>query len=206
MGIPPADLSRIFDIFTQGDTRSRPLGGLGIGLSLVKQLVEMHGGTVAALSGGLGKGSEFIVRVPLSANQDEQVATKNEEAKITKAVSRRILVVDDNEHAAEILAKWLNLEGHSVTTALNGASAIEKALVFKPDVVCLDISLPDISGYDVAARLRRDLPDLLIIAISGWLQESESEKAKEIINHYLLKPVDFKDLRAKIAGTQAADG
>ena len=127
MGIAPADLSRIFDIFTQGDPRSRPLGGLGIGLSLVKQLVEMHGGTVSALSGGLGKGSEFIVRVPLSANQDDQV-TANEEAKIAKAVPRRILVVDDNEHAAEILAKWLNLEGHSVTTALNGASAIEKAL------------------------------------------------------------------------------
>ena len=203
MGIAPADLSRIFDIFTQGDPRSRPLGGLGIGLSLVKQLVEMHGGTVSALSGGLGKGSEFIVRVPLSANQDEQV-TAHEEAKIAKAVPRRILVVDDNQHAAEILAKWLNLEGHSVTMALDGASAIEKALVFKPEVVCLDISLPDISGYDVAARLRRDLPDLLIIAISGWLQESESQNAKEIINHYLLKPVDFKDLRAKIAGTQAA--
>jgi two-component system, chemotaxis family, CheB/CheR fusion protein len=205
MGIAPNDLSRIFDIFTQGDTRSRPLGGLGIGLSLVKQLVEMHGGTVSALSGGLGKGSEFIVRVPLSANQDDQV-TANEEAKIATAVPRRILVVDDNEHAAEILAKWLNLEGHSVTTALNGASAIEKALTFKPEVVCLDINLPDISGYDVAARLRRDLPDLLIIAISGWLQESESENAKEIINHYLLKPVDFKDLRAKIAGTRAPDG
>ncbi len=205
MGIAPNDLLRIFDIFTQGDTRSRPLGGLGIGLSLVKQLVEMHGGTVSALSGGLGKGSEFIVRVPLSANQDDQV-TANEEAKIATAVPRRILVVDDNEHAAEILAKWLNLEGHSVTTALNGASAIEKALTFKPEVVCLDINLPDISGYDVAARLRRDLPDLLIIAISGWLQESESENAKEIINHYLLKPVDFKDLRAKIAGTRAPDG
>jgi len=120
-------------------------------------------------------------------------------------VNRRILVVDDNEHAAEILAKWLKLEGHSVRTALDGASAIENARVFKPEVVCLDISLPDISGYDVAARLRRDLPDLLIIAISGWLQESESEKAKEIINHYLLKPVDFKDLRAKIADTTAAD-
>ncbi|MET0585194.1 MAG: PAS domain-containing protein, partial [Candidatus Binatia bacterium] len=204
MGIAPADLSRIFDIFTQGDTRSRPLGGLGIGLSLVKQLVEMHGGTVSALSGGVGKGSEFIVRVPLAANQDDQV-TADEEAKIAKAFPRRILVVDDNQHAAEILAKWLNLEGHSVTTALDGASAIEKALVFKPEVVCLDISLPDISGYDVAARLRRDLPDLLIIAISGWLQESESQNAKEIINHYLLKPVDFNDLRAKIAGTQAAD-
>ena len=204
MGIAPADLSRIFDIFSQGDPRSRPLGGLGIGLSLVKQLVEMHGGTVSALSGGSGKGSEFIVRVPLSANQHDQV-TADEEAKIVKAVPRRILVVDDNEHAAEILAKWLNLEGHSVTTALDGASAIEKALVFKPEVVCLDISLPDISGYDVAARLRRDLPDLLIIAISGWLQESESQNAKEIINHYLLKPVDFKDLRAKIAGTRAPD-
>jgi len=204
MGIAPADLSRIFDIFTQGDTRSRPLGGLGIGLSLVKQLVEMHGGTVSAQSGGLGKGSEFVVRVPLSANQDDQV-TANEEAKIAKAVPRRILVVDDNQHAAEILTKWLNLEGHSVKTALNGASAIEKALVFKPEVVCLDISLPDISGYDVAARLRGDLPELLIIAISGWLQESESQNAKEIINHYLLKPVDFKDLRAKIAGTRAPD-
>jgi len=205
MGIPPDDLSRIFDIFTQGETQSRPLGGLGIGLSLVKQLVEMHGGTVSALSRGLGKGSEFVVRVPLSGNQDENVAAKNEEAKISQQVSRRILVVDDNEHAAEILAKWLNLEGHSVTTAWNGASAIEKALEFKPEVVCLDISLPDASGYEIAARLRRDLPDLLIIAISGWLQESESENAKGIINHYLLKPVDFKDLRAKITGTKAAD-
>jgi CheY-like chemotaxis protein len=92
-----------------------------------------------------------------------------------------------------------------VTTAWNGASAIEKAFEFKPEVVCLDISLPDASGYEIAARLRRDLPDLLIIAISGWLQESESENAKGIINHYLLKPVDFKDLRAKIAGTKAAD-
>jgi two-component system CheB/CheR fusion protein len=204
-GIPTAELQSIFELFTQSSEQSaRGLGGLGVGLSLVKQLVEMHGGSVTAHSAGQGKGSEFVIRLPLAAELEEEAAEEEvvgEEA--VKPLPRRVLVVDDNEHATEILAKWLGLEGHSVATAVTGATAIEKAREFQPEVICLDISLPDLDGYEVAARIRGELADVCIIAISGWLQENQS--AAGIIDHYLLKPVEFKELRAVIAGAKSTE-
>jgi len=202
-GIPTAELESIFELFTQSPKQlSRALGGLGVGLSLVKQLVEMHGGTVTAHSAGQGKGSEFVIRLPLGAEQEEVAEEEAAEEEAAKPLPRRVLVVDDNEHATEILAKWFSLEGHSVVTAVTGANAIEKAREFRPEVICLDISLPDLDGYQVAARIRGELPDVRIIAISGWLQEEQNEESRRAIDRYLLKPVEFKELRAAIVGTK----
>jgi len=197
-GIEAADMPHIFDVFMQArQSRAQFDGGLGIGLALVKQLVELHGGTVSAASAGLGQGSEFVMRLPLAADQRGESAAADESS-ATPAETRRILVVDDNEHAVEILGKWLTLEGHSVTTAVSGAQAMELARKTPPEVICLDINLPDVSGYELAARLRRELPDVRIIAISGWLQEEQNEESRRTIDRYLLKPVEFKELRAAI--------
>src|SRR6185437_14223530 len=133
-GIPTAELESIFELFTQSPKQlSRALGGLGVGLSLVKQLVEMHGGTVTAHSAGQGKGSEFVIRLPLGAEQEEVAEEEAAEEEAAKPLPRRVLVVDDNEHATEILAKLFSLEGHSVVTAVTGANAIEKAREFRPE-------------------------------------------------------------------------
>jgi len=203
-GIAPEFLPNVFDMFKQAETRR---GGLGIGLSLVKQLVEMHGGQVWAHSAGEGQGSEFVVQLPLAADQISLPPTKKAEPGPTPAVAapgRRILVVDDNIDAAESLAESVRLDGHVARTAYTGKSAVEAALEFDPDIICLDIDLPDVNGYEVAERLRRELPDLFIVAVSGWLQDGVSAARKSTaIDQYLLKPASLENLRALIAGNNA---
>ena len=203
-GIAPEFLPNVFDMFKQAETRR---GGLGIGLSLVKQLVEMHGGQVWAHSAGEGQGSEFVVQLPLATDQISLPPTKEAEPGPTPAVAapgRRILVVDDNIDAAESLAESVRLDGHVARTAYTGETAVKAALEFDPDIICLDIDLPDVSGYEVAERLRRELPNSLIVAVSGWLREDVSTDRKSAaIDQYFLKPANLENLRTLIAGNNA---
>jgi PAS domain S-box-containing protein len=208
IGIPEEMLPQVFEIFTQV---SRPLeraqGGLGIGLSLVRGLVEMHGGKVEAYSDGPGRGSEFVVRLPLSVGEPERQevgAPNGNSEKTTASSARRILIVEDNRDAADSLALLLELMGNSVRTIYDGADALAAAKEYRPEVVLLDIGLPGRSGYDVARDLRAspDLTGVVLVAQTGWGQEEDHRRTSEAgFNHHLVKPVDpqrLKDLLATI--------
>jgi PAS domain S-box-containing protein len=214
VGIPPAMLPHIFKIFTQvQDSMSRSEGGLGIGLSLVSSLVKMHGGSVQAFSGGIGQGSEFIVRLPLlqEAFQATRATERNGEKRRTPP--RHILVVDDNKDAAESLAVLLRLVGHDVRMAHSGPAALDAAQKRAPDVVLLDIGLPKMDGLEVARRLRQDLglTNVLLVALTGYGQEDIRNRTQEAgFNAHLVKPVDLNALQGLLAhpellrGSQAA--
>lgn len=195
-GISPEILPHIFELFTQADSSlARSQGGLGIGLTLARRLVEMHGGTISASSAGNQQGSEFIMRLPLS---DAPATTESTQTDATPPKDRlRILLIDDNVDVAESLALLLQIEGHEVDTADCGLKGIEKAQAFRPQAVLLDIGLPDISGYEVARRLR-ELPETrqaCLVAISGYGQPEDHEQSKSAgFDHHLLKPVDPSNL------------
>jgi CheY-like chemotaxis protein len=195
-------LQSIFKMFSQvHDTAGRSEGGLGIGLSLVKGLVELHGGTVAAHSAGPGKGSEFVVTLPYTPpRQPESGATQSPEP--ANATRRRILVVDDNKDAADSLGMLLGLDGHEVRVAYAGRAALEMAHAFKPQIAILDLGLPDLSGYDVARLLRQDpaLGTVELIALTGWGQEEHKRRALEAgFDHHVTKPVDLELLATLLA-------
>ena len=177
IGLSPAALAEIFTMFAQVDgSAGRSEGGLGIGLALVKGLVALHGGTVRARSDGKGRGSEFIVELPLSATRSDAVAPTVGDA--TPALgSRRVLVADDNRDAADTLGLLLELYGHEVRIAHSGNAALEVAHSFRPNVVLLDIAMPDLSGYDVARNLRLDTtsPRVVLIALTGYGQDGDKE-------------------------------
>jgi signal transduction histidine kinase len=200
-GITGEMLSKIFDLFVQADrSLDRAKGGLGIGLTLVRRLVEMHGGSVQAFSEGAGCGSEFQVRLPLC---DESVESspvgEDSSAAGLEPVQCRILVVDDNVDAASTLGMLLRLDGHEVRLAHDGVAALAVAEQFAPEVVLLDIGLPKLDGYEVARRLREQPggEDALLIAISGYGQEEDRRRAQQAgFDHHLTKPVDFAVLRS----------
>ncbi|HEX8566638.1 MAG TPA: PAS domain S-box protein [Pyrinomonadaceae bacterium] len=199
IGIQFELLPDIFDMFAQTViSEKRGQGGLGIGLSLVKKLVEMHGGRVEANSEGEGKGSEFIVRLPLAADRkpEKKQAKQEIEQLRTPIKAGRILVVDDNTDAANMLEIFLSMENHKVKTAFTGHDAIQAAAEFQPDTVILDIGLPDIDGYEVAKRLRERSPDICLIALSGWGQDEDRRRSNEAgFNHHLVKPVNIEELK-----------
>ena len=205
IGISADVLPCIFDLFTQVDQRNgRPQGGLGIGLALVRRLVEMHDGTVTASSEGVGQGSEFIILLPLSvqraASREADSADKASEA--TQAanpaaprplVQRRILVADDNEDARESLAALLALSGHEVFRAEDGSVALESAERHRPHVALLDIGMPHANGYEVARQIRGQPwgRDMVLVALTGWGQESDRRQSHEAgFDSHLTKPVD----------------
>ncbi|HZZ93935.1 MAG TPA: ATP-binding protein [Usitatibacter sp.] len=202
MGIPPPMLRKIFDMFTQvGGTSDHQQGGLGIGLTLVKRLVEMHGGQVEARSDGINRGSEFIVTLPTITG--EEAAPGPTPAVPESAVEpRRILVVDDNRDAAESLSMLLHARGHDVRVAYDGLEAVGAAIAFQPDVVLLDIGLPKLYGYDAARRIRDARGDgVLLIAVTGWGQEEDRRRAKAAgFDHHLTKPVDPEAISRLIDG------
>lgn len=206
IGIDPASLSRIFEMFVQGDSSiEQRQGGIGIGLTLVRRLVEMHGGSVEAHSEGAGKGSEFVIRLPVAApatESDLRDSGRLNELDLA-APSRRILVVDDNRDSAETMAMLLRLSGHDVRTAHDGLSALEVAAAFAPELVLLDIGLPGLNGYDVAIQMRAGYgTDVTIIAMTGWGQEEDRRRAKEAgFDHHLTKPVDFNALNQILTQT-----
>lgn len=198
IGIPRKLLPEIFNLFTQANASlDRREGGLGIGLTLVRRLVDLHGGTIKAKSEGLKKGSEFIVTLPIVQGARPAVVTDKE-----PVVSRRILVVDDNIDTADTSAMLLKLEGHTAQIALDGPTAIETAREFRPEIILLDIGLPGMSGYEVARALRGQPQNrnALLVAITGYGQLDDREQSKGAgFDHHLTKPVDMDQLRAAIA-------
>jgi PAS domain S-box-containing protein len=198
VGIPPEHLPQMFELFTQGHhTLARTEGGLGIGLTLVKNLVEMHGGTVVASSEGEGQGSQFAVRLPAVEAPPAEPAPAPQAADRTAARASRILVVDDNADSARGLARLLKLLGHEVRTAHDGPAAVAAARAECPDVVLLDIGLPGMDGYEVARQLRETQNGHrpVIIGVSGYGQEDDRRRAREAgFDHHLVKPIDHDTL------------
>jgi CheY-like chemotaxis protein len=198
-GIPSEMLSQVFEMFTQVDRAiERPHGGLGIGLTLVKRLVELHGGRVHASSDGPGCGSTFVVTVPISANVVVESEAHAEDAMPNgKVGNRKVLIADDNTDAAESLAEVLSMMGDDVCTANDGLDAIAKAEFFRPDVVLLDIGMPNLNGYDACRRLREQSwgSGLTIVAITGWGQEEDRRRSKEAgFDRHLVKPIAARNL------------
>jgi signal transduction histidine kinase/CheY-like chemotaxis protein len=211
-GIAAPVLPHVFDLFTQADgTLDRSQGGLGIGLTLVKTLVELHGGRVTAHSDGPGKGSEFIVRLPIS--KDERGRRKDETSKgpvhpssFLLHPSRKVLVVEDDRDAADSLALVLRHWGHDVRTSHDGLSGLKAARSYRPEVVLLDIGLPGLDGYAVARQLRGELgQDVRLVAVTGYGQEEDRRRAVEAsFDAHLVKPADLAALQAVLAGFSPA--
>jgi PAS domain S-box-containing protein len=202
IGMPPELVSNAFELFVQGDrTIARSEGGLGIGLTLVRSLVAMHGGAVAGESAGVGQGSRFSVTLPLDPESAVPLVPAAGGASTgSAACSARVLVVDDNADAADGLAQLLGLFGHRAITTYDGPSAITETRKIQPDVILLDIGLPGMDGFEVARLLRSEgFGDVLIVAVSGYGEAQASERLKASgIDHHLVKPVDFDALRALI--------
>jgi PAS domain S-box-containing protein len=194
VGIAPEMLAQIFEMFTQAPhTASRAQGGLGIGLTLVKGLVELHGGSVQAASDGVGKGAEFIVRVPLVSRGGTPVATKTDVTRLTSVTPRHILIVDDNVDSAESLSMMLRMLGHETMTAHDGLQALDIAESFLPEVCLLDIGMPNLDGYELAKRLRQKpwAGNILLVALTGWGQEEDKRRSANAgIDFHLIKPVN----------------
>jgi len=203
IGIPQELLPQVFDLFVQSDrTLDRAQGGLGIGLSVVKRLIEMHGGRVSASSDGLRTGSTFEIRLPLVDRGHEPAV----ELAQSKVPARRILVVDDNKDAANSLAMILTLEGHQVESVYTAHEALARVPSFKPDVALLDIGLPEMNGYELARRLR-DQPEareIRLVALTGYGQAEDKERAWAAgFDDHLAKPADLRALQRTLAATSA---
>lgn len=207
IGIPPDKLPDVFDMFTQIDGAPNNVqGGLGIGLRLVKRLVEMHDGAVTAHSEGPGRGSEFVVRLPARDVSSYEMASAPAAA-AEQTTGRRILVVDDNRDAAETLATLLGIAGNETHLAYDGSAAIEAAEKIKPDVVLLDIGLPKMSGYEVARSLRAKPwgRSMVLVALTGWGQEEDRRRSLDAgFDAHLVKPVDNDQLLAVLATARRA--
>ena len=206
LGIPRSMLVRVFDMFTQvRETPDRTQGGLGIGLALVKRLVEMHKGSVSAESAGTGRGSTFTIRLPIAAAPPQRASSDWPASSHAPIQFRRILVVDDNVDGAETLAEMLAFSGHQTRSAFSGGEALDIAAEFNPEVFFVDIGLPDMTGYEVARRLRADPRhgNALLVAVTGWGSEDDRRRSKEAgFDAHLTKPVEpavFDDLLARFA-------
>jgi PAS domain S-box-containing protein len=203
VGIAPEMLTHVFDLFAQADrSLARTEGGLGIGLSLVQRLIQLHGGTVEAKSAGIGKGSEFIVRMPITPapgalSSPTPPSPPDHEAKLL-----RVLVVDDNVDGCMLLAKVVRRNGYSVQTAFTGPAALATATVWRPDVVLLDIGLPEINGFEIARRLRADpaTKATKLVAVTGYGSEKDIELGREAgFDAHLVKPVDLVEVEELLA-------
>ena len=202
MGIAPEMLAKIFELFVQVDgSLDRSQGGLGIGLTLVRKLVEMHGGTVSAFSEGPGLGSEFVVSLPVATATGEAGPSYDLPAIKQTTEPRRILVVDDNLDSARGLARLLRSSGHEVAVVHDGPSALDAVQISAPDVILLDIGLPGMDGYQVASAIRaQGLHAAKIIAVSGYGQDDDRRKSKDAgFDHHLVKPIDPDRLHALLA-------
>ncbi|MDQ2869795.1 MAG: ATP-binding protein, partial [Acidobacteriota bacterium] len=202
IGLSSEARDRIFDLFVRSpDSRTNDPGGLGVGLTLARRIVGLHGGSVEARSDGRGCGSSFVVRLPVRRSMSSTPISEGTPADAFPAPGpgRRILVVDDNVDAAEGLSDFLKALGHSVRTVHDGASAIQVATIVHPEIVLLDIGLPDIDGHQVARRLRENahLRASLLIALTGYGQERDRARSREAgFDHHLVKPVDLARLES----------
>ncbi|MGH7713835.1 MAG: hybrid sensor histidine kinase/response regulator, partial [Gemmatimonadaceae bacterium] len=205
-GIPREMLGHIFEMFAQADrSLERRHGGLGIGLTMARRLVEMHGGTITARSDGLGAGSEFLVRLPLATTVDTHERPEIS-GKWPAIAARRILVADDSPDSLESLTLVLQLRGNEVRAASDGVRAVAEAEAFRPDVILLDIGMPQMNGFDACRRIRASEwgRSALLIALTGWGQEEDRERSRAAgFDHHLVKPVD-PDLLMRLLAKHAA--
>jgi PAS domain S-box-containing protein len=203
VGIATGMLCKVFDLFAQADrTYDRAQGGLGIGLTLVRSLVDMHGGSVEAKSDGPGHGSEFIVRLPLAVGRLAVHEKQRTHIRCESVAGRRVLVVDDSSDAAESLTMLLQLLGADVQSSTDGVAALEALETYRPAIVLLDIGMPGMDGYEVARRMRQRSvgQEATLIALTGWGQEEDRRKSKEAgFDHHLVKPVDIGALQALLS-------
>jgi CheY-like chemotaxis protein len=204
IGIPKNLLSSLFELFVQGDQAlERAHGGLGVGLTLVRTLVRLHGGTVEAHSEGSGHGSEFVVRLPALGQYEHRSRDVAALPAMGTQLSRRILLVDDNVDAAEVLAEALRHAGHEVREEHDGTCALAALGEFRPDVILLDLGLPGMDGFEVARRLRADPEhgNTRVIAITGYGQDADRKRTAELgIARHLVKPVDLATVIEAIEG------
>ena len=211
IGIMAEMLPRIFEIFAQSNRALvRSQGGLGIGLSLVKGLVELHGGSIEARSDGPGQGSEFVVRLPIAGEKlGQEQARPGEDERPEPVTKCRILIVDDNQDSADSLAMFLKIKGYEVGTAYDGEQAVEAAEALRPDVVLLDIGMPNLDGYDACRRIRQQPwgQGMFLIALTGWGQEEDRRRTEEAgFNQHMVKPVDPAVLMKLLASLSAKQG
>jgi PAS domain S-box-containing protein len=201
IGIAPEQIDSIFDMFVQADTSlERTASGLGIGLTLVKNLTEMHGGSVEARSEGIGRGSEFIVRLPLMS-AESPARTESKKSRKKEVRDSKILVVDDNIDSADSLSMLLQISGYEVQKAHDGRQAVEMAGSFRPDVVLLDIGLPLLNGYEAAQTIRKQAwgEKMVLFALTGWGQQEDRERSKQAgFDVHLVKPIDHDELMHKL--------
>jgi two-component system, sensor histidine kinase len=207
IGIPQEELAEVFNLFMQSaDSLARSEGGLGIGLSLARTLTELHGGSIEAHSAGAGQGCEFIVRLPLATTPEETVAAQPAHAADDAPQKRRVMIVDDSVDGAESMSALLEMLGHEVRVTYDGPSALTAAQQFKPEVVILDIGLPDMDGYQVARALRAhpSSAGALLIALTGYGQDSDRRRTREAgFDHHLVKPASLDDVERAIANDGA---
>jgi signal transduction histidine kinase/DNA-binding response OmpR family regulator len=203
IGIEPNKLSQIFGMFVQLDASEQQVqSGLGVGLTLVQRLIEMHGGSIEAHSEGAGKGSEFVVRLPALAPATKTIAEDEPVSEERPAVRRRILVVDDNFDSAESMAMMLTLSGHEVATAHDGMEAVKLAGEFQPDVAFLDLGMPKLDGYEAARSIRQQSwgKQIVLVALTGWGQQEDKRRSREAgFDAHLVKPIDFGVLEELVA-------
>jgi CheY-like chemotaxis protein len=208
IGISAEQMPHLFEMFTQGDSLTdRTQGGMGIGLSLARGLVEMHGGRISAHSAGPGQGSEFVVRLPL-AESAAAVARAEAALKVARPiVNCRVLVADDLRDSADSLALLIELMGHAVEIAYDGEAALQAAEQFRPDIVLLDLGMPKLDGFEVSRRIRA-LPwgaSVRLVAQSGWGQDEDRRRSAEAgFDHHLVKPIDPAALEALMQALAAA--
>jgi PAS domain S-box-containing protein len=210
VGIPRDKLESVFELFTQVNTTlERAHGGLGIGLTLVRRLVKMHGGAVTAHSDGPGRGSQFVVRLPVATSVNGKPTAAGPAASDDerfRTILRRILVVDDNRDAAHSLARLLKLDGHDVHTAHDGEEAVAAARNVNPDLILLDIGLPKLNGYDACRKIRQLAgPRPVVVALTGWGQAEDRQRSRDAgFDVHLVKPVDYQRLTALVNDLDAA--
>jgi len=208
IGIAADQLPRIFDMFMQVDTSlERSVSGLGIGLMLVKTLVELHGGTVEVHSAGIGQGTELVVRLPTMAATHQQSPPEPATSDPAAMTACRILVVDDNRDSALTLAMLLKMNGHQTQTAHDGLEAVSSAEVFLPDVILLDIGMPKLNGYEACRRIREQPwgQKMVLVALTGWGQDEDRRNSKDAgFNGHIVKPVDLAALTKLLSELQAA--
>ena len=206
IGIAPEHVDRIFDMFAQLDTSlERSRDGLGIGLTLVKTLVEMHGGAVEVQSGGTGRGSQFILRLPIMSEAGEASPPPQAVAPAPPPVARRVLIVDDNADGAESLAMLLQIHGHETHHAYDGLEAVNAAERLRPDAALLDIGLPGVNGYEACRRIREQPwgKDMLLIALTGWGNDEDRQRSHEAgFDAHLVKPVNYDVLLKLLASNR----
>jgi two-component system, chemotaxis family, CheB/CheR fusion protein len=196
MGIPPEMIPKLFDMYAQRKTfAGADAQGFGIGLALVRQLVELHGGSVSGHSEGMGKGSEFVIRLPVASEQSIPPKSTPSPLDSAKLPKRKILIIEDDRDASEAMAALLETDGHEPRIAIDGAAALALAEQFKPDAAIIDIGLPDLDGYEVAARIREIYPKIVLVAVSGWPNNPRDDRDKKAkFNHYFVKPLEYEQL------------